>query len=194
MNKLVSVIMTLFLLSFNVLAAGSVTVDVEEWEENNSYPDWYGGRYIDDSGKLVLVIVEGYEDILPEDFGEKYSYVIKKYSFNQLKKVQEEIGEQWMATNSDGEICVIAAALNEFDNRVDVTLNSGSSKIEEVRGQLYQKYGDMISIEVSDYPLLISQPPERFDWLPIAALGIAMVVLAVAFFLYHRRIFNREER
>jgi len=83
MNKLVSVIMTLFLLSFNVLAAGSVTVDVEEWEENNSYPDWYGGRYIDDSGKLVLVIVEGYEDILPEDFGEKYSYVIKKYSFNQ---------------------------------------------------------------------------------------------------------------
>jgi|GEM_PF-5201059 len=99
-----------------------------------------------------------------------------------------------MATNSDGEICVIAAALNEFDNRVDVTLNSGSSKIEEVRGQLYQKYGDMISIEVSDYPLLISQPPERFDWLPIAALGIAMVVLAVAVFLYHRRIFNREER
>lgn len=196
MKKLISVIMALFLLSISVLAADSVVVDVEKWEENNSYPEWYGGRYQDESGKMVYVIVEGYEDILAGDFFKKNTYVIKKYSLNQLRKVQEEIGEQWMSNNADGEICVIATGINEISNQVDVTLYTGSSKIEEAREQLYQKYGDMISIDVSNTLIraLPGKPPKSFGWLPVAAIGIAAVVSAGTIFLWRRRILkNRGE-
>lgn len=59
--------------------------------DEDIYPDYYGGGYIDDDGSLVIWVKGGFN--IPTTLSEEHSVIIKEglYSYNELNNIMEII-------------------------------------------------------------------------------------------------------
>ena len=155
MKKIISVVVLCLLLlstvSVNVFAADSTSIDFweQEWSMESQYPDWYGGRYLD-NGQMTYVVVEGYES-QAEEVLKQNRHVLKKYSYNQLMITLYEITNEWMGAQSPNEtVCLQSASLDEINNCISIELYTGSDKVDSMKQALYERYGNLVVISTTD--------------------------------------------
>ena len=182
MKKIVSLLALCLLMlpciSLNAFAADNNSLNFlnKEWSKENLYPDWYGGRYLD-NGKMTYVVVDGYQTqiatiLLPD------SYVLKKHSYNKLMITINEITDEWMSTQPKNEtVCLQSAALDEINNCISIELYTGSDKVDTMRNALYDQYGSLITISTTDSLIQLTTKPEQqnFYWMFIAFALLAII-------------------
>ena len=183
MKKTIFVFVLILLMSAsaNAFAADDVSLDFidSQWSESNLYPEWYGGRYLDDAGRLTYVIVKGYEDDLGAFLSEN-AYVVKERSYNTLLRTLDEITREWMSVQSaDEPVCIQSAWLDEINNIIVVEFYIGSDKVEEMREQLIQRFGGLIDTSTTND--LISLDSKLMDqvnysWIWYSSVAMMMVV------------------
>lgn len=96
------------------------------------YPDYYGGSYINDNGKLVIYITEGTDIPTPLNNDENVVYEICDYSYNELLDVMDALNAFKFEHGADS----VAKNYNMFglydaDNRVIVQLDNLSDETIE---------------------------------------------------------------
>ena len=155
MKKIISVVVLCLLLlstvSVNVFAADSTSIDFleQEWSKESQYPDWYGGRYLD-NGQMTYVVVEGYES-QAEEVLKQNRYILRTYSYNQLMLTLTEITNEWMVAQSQNEtVCLQSASLDEINNCISIELYTGSDKVDSMKKALYERYGNLVVISTTD--------------------------------------------
>lgn len=94
-----------------------------------SYPDYYGGSYINEDGQLVVYIAENKDSVLALSENENVIYESCKYSYNELLSIMDELNNYKLRRSSDA----IASNFNEFglydsENRVIVKLDDLSDE------------------------------------------------------------------
>ncbi len=109
--------------------------------EYNSYPEFYGGRYINDDQELVLQIVKNedhnnyklttnklYNDILSIDNNIIVEYVDNSY--NTLKEIDNYIIE-YFKNHKNTDISIVANSVDVYSNKVVVELENNSQLEQE---------------------------------------------------------------
>lgn len=94
-----------------------------------SYPDYYGGSYINEDGQLVVYITENKDTALALSENDNVIYESCKYSYNELLSVMDELNSYKLRRSGD----TIASNFNEFglydsENRVIVKLDNLSNE------------------------------------------------------------------
>ena len=183
MKKTIFVFVLILLMSasVNAFAADDVSLDFidSQWSESNLYPEWYGGRYLDDAGRLTYVIVKGYEDDLGTFLSEN-TYVVKERSYNTLLRTLDEITREWMSVQSaDEPVCIQSAWLDEVNNIIVVEFYTGSDNVEEMRERLIQHFGGLIDTSTTnDLITLDSKLMDKVDntWIWFTSVAMMMVL------------------
>jgi len=182
--------------SLNVFAAEEISLGFEDsqWSENNLYPEWYGGRYIE-GGKLTYVITKGHEAELSEFIlNEGYAYVIGEHSYNTLLRVLDEITREWMSVQTQDEVvCIQSAWLDEINNCIVVEFYTGSEKLDATRERLLQHFDGFINTAVTDDLITLDSKimdstlngKTNYTWIWLTA--IIMVTLLAGTFLVWRK-------
>lgn len=108
---------------------------------------WFGGYYYDNAaGRYVIVTVKG--EAVPElDFGDA-AFVTGTYSYAHLSGLMDQLNE--LAT-ADPECGVVMAvwALNEIDNRIDLTITEENSHLLAILAEL-DPAGDAILVTLGE--------------------------------------------
>lgn len=107
---------------------------------DNEYPDYYGGGYINDDGKLVVFVKGDFsknKSILANSIGDydNIMYVSGDYSYKELKGIISDITE-FIDKNRENDIAknIRYYYLNDFENNVVVELDRYSDgEIEEFK-------------------------------------------------------------
>ena len=193
MKKTIFVFVLILLMSasVNAFAADDVSLDFidSQWSERNLYPEWYGGRYLDDAGRLTYVIVKGYEDELGAFLSEN-AYVVKERSYNTLLRTLDEITREWMSVQSaDEPVCIQSAWLDEVNNIIVVEFYIGSDKVEEMRERMIQHFGGLIDTSTTnDLISLDSKLMDKVDntWIWFTSVAM-MMVLAGTLLVWRKR-------
>ncbi|MCL2488887.1 MAG: hypothetical protein FWE80_09410 [Oscillospiraceae bacterium] len=165
------------------------------------HEDWFGGVYSNDGSveNLTYVIVRGREHLLPPGFLENHICVFKKYSRNELLRVQNEIVGEWFIKEGEWEklrpeVFMQSIGANDMTNRleIEIYIDDAAADCEEVtaiKQALYGKYGDMIKISTTRYraqtSLGYAEPAEYSLIWPIAA-GTA--IIAAMFCIWRIRL------
>ena len=94
--------------------------------DNLKYPDYYGGAYVNDKGRLVILVTEkhGYYKQIFRSILDKDDFLVQKcnYSYNQLNKCMDEIN-QYRELNSTSFMNISNFYyVSDIDNKVYVTL------------------------------------------------------------------------
>ena len=179
-----------------IFAAGADTLAFpeESWSAEQPYPDWYGGRYWENT-RVVYVIVAGHEAqaaLLPDDA----YFVVKPHSYNALMTVLEEVGRDRLGKPSVDETpYVYSAGIDESRNCVPIQLyveaeqmDAKKDKVEALSNALHARYGTMVSVSVTNelvsYVTVLSPLPQNplqqaSFWLfaAFALLSISLVFL-----------------
>ncbi len=165
----------------------------KDWSKDNLYPEWYAGRYFNDDMVMIYVVTAGQEHTLPEGFQSKYSYVVKKYSFNELKKIDTEITDIWMGKSKGKSACMQGIGIDESENRVHIWLYEENNRTPLMRAMLKTFYGDMVSIENSDWCLLSTHTETQIvpqnnpsQWVLLVLL-VAVSAIAVTALVLRRK-------
>lgn len=102
--------------------------------DEDIYPDYYGGGYIDDDGSLVIWVKEGFN--IPTTL-EEHSVIIKEglYSYNELNKIMEIINTfKGSSLPSSVSANIYMWVLDERNNRIEVYLkNCTDADIDEFK-------------------------------------------------------------
>ena len=195
--KIVSaLILFIFLISgsmFNVAAANGDSLEflTKDWSENNLYPEWYGGRYIDDNGNMTYVIVIDYEDKLSADFLNSHHYTFKKYSYNELMMAYRKISSEWMENQpSDDAPYIYIISLDEIINCISINLNPENSKVEIIKKQFEEDFDDLVNISTENnfsVPTLLYEIPPNKSGFGIW-VGFIMIIFIItgALFIFRR--------
>jgi len=164
----------------------------QDWEMNG-YPDDVGGVYYDqDTGGMVILLVNGTDARRQEllalagnpatglAFGES------RYSYNQMRAVQDEIAARmgdgdihsvavgW--TSANGEVTGFGDSGKEF--RVVVSVDEGA--YDQYAAAWQAQYGDMVYVETGKAPVLLDDARGANDWLlPAAAVFLLAAAVAV---------------
>jgi|GEM_PF-5289978 len=119
-----------------------------DWSEQNPYPDWYGGRYLNDEQVLIYVVVSGFEDEAAPLVG---TYVTAPHSYNTLMTTLNTITTELMATQTAEEtVCIYSAWLDEINNCIGVGLYSGSERADDMHKLLGQRFGGLVDVAITD--------------------------------------------
>ena len=178
--------------SVTALAADKLSLGFEDsqWSESSLYPEWYGGRYLD-NGTMTYVIVKGYETELAElmnDHG--YAYIVRERSYNTLMRVLDEITREWMAVQTSEEVvCIQSAWLDEINNCIAVEFYTGSDKLDATRERLLQHFDGLINTTTTDSLITLdSKLVEKTDytWVWFSSVTM-MMVLAGAVLVWRKR-------
>lgn len=122
-----------------------------EWTQEQAYPEWYAGRYLDEKGNLIYGVTKEHAALLPEGFLQDHFCDLKQYSYNDLMRTLHEITEDWMSVQPAEEtVCLQSAALDEVNNCISVELYSGSDRAAETEQRLLARFGDKIRVSVTD--------------------------------------------
>ncbi len=128
----------------------------EDYKYN--YPDYVCGVWTEtgDMSELVIAVTEdengeaGKEEILSlieDDSSVKFVY--QKYSYNELRDLQEEMGEYAF----DLKIGVWGMGVSEMENCLTLDIDDPESpEMQEFMAECKEKYGDKIAFEVGGAP------------------------------------------
>ena len=175
-------------ISVTALAANEISLDFldTEWSESNPYPEWYGGRYIDDNNSRILtyVIVKGHEEEVGAFLSEN-TCIIKEHSYNTLMRTLDEITREWMSIQTSDEIvCIQSAWIDEVNNIITVEFYTGSDKVEDTRARLTEHFGALVNTSTTDDLITLeSKLVDRVDntWILFTVVAIMMALIGTAF-------------
>lgn len=136
-----------------------VQVGAEDYQRlmdhfNGTYPDWYGGAYLDDSGWLVVQLVEDKDpgdkslelQVLDWAGSDHVMFSSCKYSLAQLKELMDQLNA---LPGRDMKCRDIMAGwgIDEEANRIELTLTEVNDHILSVLAEL-DPNDDMILVQV----------------------------------------------
>ena len=122
-------------------AAPAPLAGVDSWKDQ----PWFGGYYYDnEAGRYVIVQVEGTQ--LPNlDFGSA-ALVTGKYSYSHLSGLMDQLDALAMTDPECGGV-MATWALNEMDNRIDLTITEENAHLLAILAKL-DPDGDAIRVEL----------------------------------------------
>ena len=109
---------------------------------------WFGGYYYDnEAGRYVIVQVAGQP--LPNlDFGDA-AFVTGSYSYSHLSGLMDQLNALAMTDPACGGV-MAAWALNEMDNRIDMTITEEDPRLLAILAELDPE-GDAIRVELGNF-------------------------------------------
>ena len=120
-------------------AAPEPMAGVSGWQRQ----PWFGGYYYDNArGRYVIVAVAG-ETVPDLDFGDA-ALVTGTYSYAHLSGLMDQLNEL-AATDPECGAVMAGWALNEMDNRIDLTITAENSHLLAILAQL-DPAGDAILV------------------------------------------------
>jgi len=139
-----------------------------------SYPDWYGGAYIDGSGTLVVCLVESEDPgdkslelkVLDWTDNGKVAFTDVKYSLAHLNELMDKLNQLPETDPTCGDV-MASWGVNEETNRIELTLTEVNDHILSVLAELdpeddaiYVQVGQRFSVtEDTENPALIPVQP-----------------------------------
>lgn len=122
-------------------AAPEPLAGVDSWKDQ----PWFGGYYYDnEAGRYVIVQVEGTQ--LPNlDFGSA-ALVTGKYSYSHLSGLMDQLDALAVTDPECGGV-MATWALNEMDNRIDLTITEENAHLLAILAKL-DPDGDAIRVEL----------------------------------------------
>lgn len=125
-----------------------VQVGAEDYQKlmdrfNGTYPDWYGGAYIDSSGRLVVQLVEDKDpgdkslelQVLDWTGSDTVMFSSCKYSLAQLSELMDRLNALPDTDPQCGEV-MAGWGINEEANRIELTLTQVNDHILSVLARL----------------------------------------------------------
>ena len=125
-----------------------VQVGAEDYQKlmehfNGTYPDWYGGAYIDSSGWLVVQLVEDKDpadkslelQVLDWTGSDQVMFSSCKYSLAQLKELMDQLNALPGQDMKCGDV-MAGWGINEEANRIELTLTQVNDHILSVLARL----------------------------------------------------------
>lgn len=99
------------------------------------YPDWYGGAYLNEEGRLTVLVVKGFTPDLPESLRNSSAVVIGeapvKYSLAHLRDLQERAGDaMWELGVFD------SCGVSQEANQVNLTIREASREALAVLAEI----------------------------------------------------------
>ena len=95
-----------------------LTREIQREYGNGTYPDWYGGGYLDSAGDVVVLLVQGCDtQALRSQVRDWVSFARARYSLASLTKLQEQICAQ-----PSVKAVLSSCALDEENNRLVLSL------------------------------------------------------------------------
>lgn len=199
--------LSLFVLSgasFGAAAAEASPAFLDsEWSTETPYPEWYGGRYIE-NGKLIYVLTAGEEESVPAGFRDSHSCVVRPNSYNTLRRTLDALTAEWMPAAPDETVFVQSAGVYEKQNTVMVEIfcedgeteaetAENREKAEVIKARLLETYGGVAEASVTNariVPVSGVAPPDttnRLYFLLLPALLALLFLSGAGVFLYRRR-------
>ncbi len=124
--------------------------------QNENYPDYFGGMYINDSGNLIFQRVnKNIPDLQNNEF-KTYTEVLSKkveieeveYSYNEISDINEKLID-YFAENKDNGIKLCGFYIDVFNNRLVVEL-------EDISSGVIEKFKE----EIIDSPIIVFKKGE----------------------------------
>jgi hypothetical protein len=125
-----------------------VQVGAEDYQKlmehfNGTYPDWYGGAYLDESGRLVVQLVEDKDpgdkslelQVLDWTGSDQVMFSSCKYSLAQLKELMDQLNALPGQDMKCGDV-MAGWGINEEANRIELTLTQVNDHILSVLARL----------------------------------------------------------
>ena len=125
-----------------------VQVGAEDYQKlmehfNGTYPDWYGGAYLDESGRLVVQLVEDKDpgdkslelQVLDWTGSDQVMFSSCKYSLAQLKELMDQLNALPGQDMKCGDV-MAGWGINEEANRIELTLTQVYDPILVVLAEL----------------------------------------------------------
>ena len=125
-----------------------VQVGAEDYQKlmdrfNGTYPDWYGGAYLDESGRLVVQLVESKDpgdkslelQVLDWTGSDTVMFSSCKYSLAQLHELMDRLNALPDTDPQCGEV-MAGWGINEEANRIELTLTQVNDHILSVLARL----------------------------------------------------------
>ncbi|WP_251319301.1 hypothetical protein [Flintibacter muris] len=121
---------------------------------NGAYPDWYGGAYLDESGRLVVQVVESEDpgdkslelQVLDWTGSDTVMFSSCKYSLAQLSELMDRLNALPDSNPECGDV-MAGWGINEEANRIELTLTQVNNSILVVLAKLDPE-DDMILVQV----------------------------------------------
>ena len=136
-----------------------VQVGAEDYQKlmehfNGTYPDWYGGAYLDQSGRLVVQLVEDKDpgdkslelQVLDWTGSDTVMFSSCKYSLAQLSELMDRLNALPDSNPECGDV-MAGWGINEEANRIELTLTQVNNSILVVLAELDPE-DDMILVQV----------------------------------------------
>ena len=136
-----------------------VQVGAEDYQKlmehfNGAYPDWYGGAYLDQSGRLVVQLVEDKDpgdkslelQVLDWTGSDTVMFSSCKYSLAQLSELMDRLNALPDSSPECGDV-MAGWGINEEANRIELTLTQVNNSILVVLAKLDPE-DDMILVQV----------------------------------------------
>lgn len=111
----------------------------------NRYPDWYGGAYLNQEGRLVVLAVLDTTPGLPEALQGSEAVVLEaraKYAYTHLRDLQEQVVEAMIPLGIFN-----GCGIDEENNRLSLTLREASQEALTLLAEL-DPADDAIYVEV----------------------------------------------
>ncbi len=125
-----------------------VQVGAEDYQKlmehfNGAYPDWYGGAYLDQSGRLVVQLVEDKDpgdkslelQVLDWTGSDTVMFSSCKYSLAQLSELMDRLNALPDSNPECGDV-MAGWGINEEANRIELTLTEVNNSILVVLAKL----------------------------------------------------------
>ena len=125
-----------------------VQVGAEDYQKlmehfNGAYPDWYGGAYLDQSGRLVVQLVEDKDpgdkslelQVMDWTGSDTVMFSSCKYSLAQLNKLMDRLNALPDSDPKCGDV-MAGWGINEEANRIELTLTEVNNSILVVLAKL----------------------------------------------------------
>lgn len=141
---------------------------------NGTYPDWYGGAYLDSSGRLVVQLVEDKDpgdkslelQVLDWTGSDSVMFSSCKYSLTRLKELMDRLN----ALPDSDPVCrdvMVGWGVDEEANRIELTLTEVNDQVLSILAQLdpeddaiYVQVGQRAVADVdSQDPAVIGEDP-----------------------------------
>lgn len=165
-----------------------VQVGAEDYQKlmehfNGQYPDWYGGAYLDQSGRLVVQLVEDKDpgdkslelQVLDWTGSDQVMFSSCKYSLAQLKELMDQLNALPDADPKCREV-MASWGIDEEHNRIELTLTEANGHVLAVLCRMdpeddaiYVQVGQRASADIAnDKPSVIpeGEEPVSYDIMP----------------------------
>lgn len=156
-------------------AAPAPLAGVDSWKDQ----PWFGGYYYDnEAGRYVIVQVAG-QDLPGLDFGNA-AFVTGKYSYSHLSGLMDQLDALAMTDPECGGV-MATWALNEMDNRIDLTITEENAHLLAILAKL-DPDGDAIRVELGAFASTDEEEADQtvsYQTMPGSGAGTAEHPIAI---------------